>query len=58
MRNFLNITMMLFPFAWMMLAIVNGFSGQYDKAAYDMAAGAFFMILPMYFEFLDRKYND
>lgn len=58
MKSFVNILMMLFPFVWMILAIINAFAGHYDRAAYDVAAGTFFMVLPMYFDFLDKKYND
>lgn len=56
MKKVMNVFMILLPFAWIMLGIFNAFAGQYDRAAYDMAAGAFFMIMPLYYSFLkDRE---
>lgn len=56
MKKVMNVFMILLPFVWIMLGIFNAFAGQYDRAAYDMAAGAFFMIMPMYYSFLkDRE---
>lgn len=55
MNTVLRFLMRLFPFLWFFMGLVISYIGKYDLAAYDMAAGAFFMILPMYYAFLDSK---
>ena len=55
MQKFMNFLMQIMPFVWLILSFSSFMAGHYDRAAYDMAAGAFFMILPMYYDFLDRK---
>jgi hypothetical protein len=55
LNKIMNFLMCVVPFVWLMMSIPNFFAGNYDKATYDLAAGVFFMILPMYFDFLDGK---
>lgn len=55
MKSFFSFLMQILPFAWMLLGFYNMVTGQYDRAAYDMAAGAFFMIMPMYYAFLEGR---
>lgn len=55
MNYVLGFLMRGFPFLWIIMGIMGSLNDQYDKAAYDMAAGAFFMIMPMYFAFLDGR---
>lgn len=55
MHYFLRYIMRAFPIFWVVLGILNALLEKYDLATYNMAAGAFFMILPMYYAFLDEK---
>lgn len=59
MNSFLNFLVKLvylgFPMFWMIIGITFALMDRYDQAAYNMAAGAFFMIMPMYYAHLNER---
>jgi hypothetical protein len=47
--------MRVMPWLFAIAGLICAFGNNYDQAAYNMAAGVFFMILPQYFEFLEIR---
>lgn len=47
--------MQLIPWLLAIAGLICAFTGKYDQAAYNMAAATFYMILPLYYEFLEIR---
>ena len=45
----------ILPWVFAVAGLLLAIAGRYDQAAYNMAAGVFFMVLPQYLDYMEIR---